>query len=94
MSKKGFTPEDRRHIWLQVTGAQGLLNTSIAMKDADYETLLSSFDQGFPTANRHQIEVDMPRTFPDEAFFMNNKHREVREDTLQEQLGQEVLDTI
>ena len=36
----------------------------------------------------------MPRTFPDEAFFMNNKHREERPDTLQEQLGQEVLDTI
>ena len=32
MSKKGmgFTPEDRRRIWLQVTGAQGLLNTSRA----------------------------------------------------------------
>ena len=83
----GFTPEDRRHIWLQVTGAQGLLNASLAQKNADYNSLIREFDTEYPTCNRHQIEVDMPRTFPDEAFFSNNKQRDEREDTLQEQLG-------
>lgn len=29
----------------------------------------------------------MPRTFPDEAFFANNKEKDLREDTLQEELG-------
>jgi hypothetical protein len=36
----------------------------------------------------------MPRTFPDEASFRNNKEKGTREDTLQEKLGQEVLDAI
>ncbi len=36
----------------------------------------------------------MPRTFPDEDFFKNNKEKDKREDTLQEKLGQEVLESI
>jgi len=96
MSKRGFglTPEDRRHVWLQVTGAQGLLNASLTQRNADYMTLISQIDTSYPTTNRHQIEVDMPRTFPDEPFFKNNKERDRREDSLQERLGQEVLEAI
>ena len=46
LSKKGegFSPEVRRHIWLQVTGAQGLLNVSLAQQNADYMSLISLFD--------------------------------------------------
>ena len=49
--------------------------------------MIGSFDTEYPTINRHQIEVDMPRTFPDEASFKNNKEKDKREDTLQEKLG-------
>jgi len=48
----------------------------------DYFTLIEQLDTSYPTTNRHQIEVDMPRTFPDEAFFRNNKNKNEREDTL------------
>lgn len=66
---QGFTPEERRQVWLQVTGAQGLLDASYLQKNADYVTLLDQLDLDFPTQNKHQIAVDMGRTFPDEAFF-------------------------
>lgn len=56
--------------------------------------MLENFDGDFPTVNRHQIEVDMPRTFPDEVFFKTNKERDSRDNTLQEQLGEEVLEAI
>ena len=46
MSRKGegFTAEERRLVWLQVTGAQGLMNASLAQRHADYQTLISTFD--------------------------------------------------
>lgn len=78
----GLSPSQRRPVWLQVTGAQSLLNASLAQPGADYMSLLEHFDADFPTLNRHQIEVDMPRTFADEAFFSNNKERDRRADTL------------
>ena len=55
MSKKGqgFTTEERRQVWLQVTGAQGLLNASLAQRNSDYDTLISQFDTEYPTTNRH-----------------------------------------
>ena len=78
----GITADDRRFIWLQVTGAQGLLNASLVTPGADYWSIFEHFDEEFPTVNHHQIAVDMPRTFPDEAFFKINKESDVRENTL------------
>ena len=81
---EGLSGPDRNYVWLQVTGAQGLLNHSLNTPGADYQSMLLHFDTEFPTVNRHQIEVDMPRTFPDEAFFKSNKEKEVRENTPEE----------
>ena len=78
----GLSPKDRRSVWLQVTGAQGLLNASLTQHGADYMSLCENINEEFPTVNRHQIEVDMPRTFPDEAFFRSNKEKGKRPDTL------------
>ena len=80
----GLSPKDRRGVWLQVTGAQGLLNASLTQHGADYMSLCENINEEYPTVNRHQIEVDMPRTFPDEAFFKSNKEKGKRPDTLQE----------
>ena len=75
LSKRGvgFNPEERRHVWLQATGAQSLLETSLEHPHTDYDSLLDNYNRAFPTSNRHQIAVDMPRTFPDESFFKTNK---------------------
>ncbi len=34
-----------------------------------YERLLMHNNESFPNPNLHQIEVDLPRTFPDEEFY-------------------------
>ena len=89
----GFTQEERRHVWLQVSGAQKLLDFSLEHSHTTYDALLDNYDKDFPTSNRHQIAVDMPRTFPDEPFFKKNKDPN-REATLEEELGQEVLEAV
>ena len=71
-----------------------MLNASLEQEGTDYVSLVEHFQSDFPTVNRHQIQVDMGRTFPDEHLFRSNKERAERQDTLQEQLGQEVLDAI
>ena len=76
-----------------MSGAQSLLDTSLEHPHSDYDSLLDNYNKAFPTSNRHQIAVDMPRTFPDESFFKTNKNSK-RKATLEEQLGQEVLDAI
>lgn len=70
------------------------MDASYLSKNMDYVTLLEQVDLSFPTQNKHQIAVDMGRTFPDEAFFQTNKQSGEREDSLQEQLGKEVLEAI
>ena len=89
----GFTPEERRHVWLQASGAQKLLDFSLEHSHTSYDGLIDNYDREFPTSNRHQIAVDMPRTFPDESFFRTNKDPK-REPTLEEELGAEVLETV
>ena len=60
----------------------GMLNASLTGWGPDYVSLCENYDQDYPTVNRHQIEVDMPRTFPDEAYFRSNKEKDKRNDTL------------
>ena len=70
-----------------------MLDASLEHPHTEYDSIIDHYNKQFPTSNRHQIAVDMPRTFPDESFFKNNKD-ETRESTLEEKLGQEVLDVI
>ena len=70
-----------------------MIDASLDHPHTDYDSLLEKYNRDFPTSNRHQIAVDMPRTFPDESFFKSNKDSN-REPTLEEKLGQEVLDVV
>lgn len=35
----------------------------------DYLSLVTLYNRKYPTSNKHQIAVDMPRTFQDDQFF-------------------------
>ena len=34
-----------------------------------YDSLVENLDRDFPTRNKKQIQVDLPRTFADEDFY-------------------------
>jgi hypothetical protein len=70
LSKKeqGFTDEDRRIIWLKVTGAGAMMTHANACSQS-YDALVANCDRDFPTRNKKQIQVDLPRTFQDEVFY-------------------------
>lgn len=67
MCKKGFSDWERKKIWLIATGALNAMKS--CHPSSAYKQILANFNKDFPNPNLPQIDVDMPRTFPDEEFY-------------------------
>jgi hypothetical protein len=73
LSKKGMANDVRRGAWLVVTGAKNMMdfynNYFPGKPETYYMSLLKYNIREAPNPNIHQIQVDLPRTFPDEEFY-------------------------
>ena len=51
-----------------MTGAGAMMTHANACSQS-YDSLVENLDRDFPTRNKKQIQVDLPRTFADEDFY-------------------------
>jgi hypothetical protein len=60
-------------MWLLLTGAKNAMDFNnkpfAANNETYYGNLLKYYDKEFPNPNLHQIQLDLPRTFPEEGIF-------------------------
>ena len=77
LKSQGFDQGMRREVWLLCSGARMALYNRITqgtqadneLGGQDYLSLVTLYNKKYPTQNKHQIAVDMPRTFQDDQFF-------------------------
>ena len=60
-------------MWLLATGA--LMAKNSQHKSQSYSHLIHYYNKDFPTPNYQQIEVDLPRTFPEEEYYKSKENR-------------------
>lgn len=69
---QGFSAVQRRDAWVLATGTLQIMISSPPDYYADLVDYSQTLYQTYPSQNRHQIRLDLPRTFADEVYFSQN----------------------